>query len=125
MQTKNVFGVVMAFAVSFALLSGSGVGSAVFGENPDTQTLEEFETVAEENKEPNFNVLSSLANVPFLGIILQFGDIATTFVGTVAGLPFVLMRLGFPRYFALPVGTIAQIIAIIGMFQLVTGREFL
>jgi len=124
MRTKSVFGVVMCFALAFAIISGSGVGATIFGQSPDTQTLGEFEEVAEENEEPDFSVLSSLADVPFLGLIIQFGEMLVTFVGTVALLPIFLMRLGFPRYFAAPVGTIAQVIAIVGMFQVITGREF-
>jgi len=35
-----------------------------------------------------------------------------------------LMRLGFPNYFAVPVGGVAQIIAFIGLIQFVRGTIY-
>ena len=125
MHTKNVFGVVMAFALMFALIAGSGVGATIFDQNPDTRGLDEFSETAEENKDPTFSVVSAIAQAPFVGAILQFGGMVRTFIAVVGFLPLWLMRLGFPNYFAAPVGVFTQIIASIGLFQVVTGREFL
>ena len=125
MHTKDVFGVVMALALAFALIAGSGVGATIFGQNPDTQGLDKFSEAAEENKDPEFSVVSAIAQAPFVGAILQFGEMVRTFIAVVGLLPLWLMRLGFPNYFAAPVGVFAQLIASIGLFQVITGREFL
>jgi hypothetical protein len=126
MNTKNVFGVVICFAVMFAIISGSGVGATIFGvENQETTGLDKLSETAEENKDPSFDVLSALGQGPFVGAILQFAGMVRTFITVVGLLPLYLMRLGFPNWFAGPVGVLAQLIASIGLFQVVTGREFL
>jgi hypothetical protein len=125
MNTKNVFGLVMCFAVMFAIISGSGVGATIFGQEPSTTGLDKLSEAAEENKDPEFNVLTSLAQVPFVGAILDFANMVRTFISVVTLLPLYLIRLGFPNWFAGPIGVLAQLIASIGLFQLVTGREFL
>lgn len=124
METTDVIGVVIAFGVAFTLISGSGLGAAVFDEQAPETTLDTYSETVEENKEPSFSVVGALGDLPLIGIIIDFGDIVSTFVGTVAFLPIYLMRLGFPNYFAVPVGTIAQLIATIGIFQVITGREY-
>lgn len=125
MHTKNVFGVVICLAVTFALISGSGVGAEIFGQETETTGLDELSEAAEENKDPEFSVVSTITQAPFVGAILQFGGMVRTFVSVVGFLPLYLMRLGFPNWFAAPIGVVAQLIASIGLFQVVTGREFL
>ena len=43
----------------------------------------------------------------------------------VALLPVTLMRLGFPSYFAVPVGGVAQILAFIGLVQFIRTGELI
>ena len=83
MNTTSVFGAVMSFAVMFALISGSGVGATIFDQEPETTGLDKLSEAAEENKDPEFNVLTSLAQVPFVGAILQFGGMVRTFISVV------------------------------------------
>ncbi|OYR65175.1 hypothetical protein [Halorubrum ezzemoulense] len=125
MNTTSVFGAVMSLAVMFALISGSGVGAEIFGVEKETTGLDKLSEAAEENKDPEFSVVSAVAQAPFVGAILQFGDMVRTFVTVVGLLPIYLGRLGFPLWFATPIGVLAQLIASIGVFQVVTGREFL
>jgi hypothetical protein len=40
-------------------------------------------------------------------------------------MPVTLMRLGFPAYFAVPIGGVAQIIAFIGLAQFIRGTEYI
>jgi hypothetical protein len=46
-------------------------------------------------------------------------------VAAVGLLPVTLLRLGFPAYFAIPVGGVAQVIAFIGLIQFVRGTEYI
>jgi len=133
MNTKSVAGVVLAFGVAFAMIGGSGIGGAVFGvEDPSdrktAQTLEDVAEVAEPSEDSEGNPLSGDAagdNEPTtIGFVLSAGGFVTSIVGAVAFLPFTLQRLGFPLYFSIPVGGVAQIIATIGAIQFVTGREY-
>ena len=133
MRTKSVLGVVLAFGVAFSLLAGSGIGAAIFGENPEgaetAETLADISGDAEVDSDSESGGLSADVagdNEPTLvGVAISGGQFAATLVGSVALLPVTLMRLGFPNYFAVPVGGVAQIIAFIGLIQFVTGRQLL
>ncbi|MCQ4334599.1 hypothetical protein KM295_14160 [Natronomonas sp. F2-12] len=124
MQTKGVLGLVLAFGLAFALLSGSGIGAAVFGESPgDAETTRTIDEVAnqssvDESDEGGLQSDVTGDNEPTLvGLAISGGKFLVGLVGAVALLPLTLMNLGFPAYFALPVGGIAQIIAFVGLVQ--------
>jgi len=133
MQTTSVLGVVLAFGVTFSLLAGSGIGAAVFGASPGaaetTRTLDDAASNADVDPDSESGGLSADVagnNEPTLvGVALSGGQFATTLVASVALLPVTLMRLGFPAYFAVPVGGVAQIIAFIGLVQFVRGTDYL
>jgi hypothetical protein len=135
MNTKSVFGVVLAFGVAFALLAGSGVGAAVFGESPgdaeSSKTLEEVKgeaEIAEDAKDSDGGLSANIGtdNEPTLvGVAIAGGQFLTSLVGAVALLPVTLMRLGFPSYFAVPVGGVAQILAFIGLVQFIRTGELI
>jgi len=132
MRTKSVLGVVLAFGVAFSLLAGSGIGAAIFGENPEgaetADTLADISGGAEVDSDSESGGLSADVagdNEPTLvGVAISGGQFAATLVGSVALLPVTLMRLGFPNYFAVPVGGVAQIIAFIGLIQFVRGTIY-
>jgi hypothetical protein len=124
MQTKGVLGLVLAFGLAFALLSGSGIGAAVFGESPGdaetTRTIEEVSNQSSVDEEDEAGLGADVTgdNEPTLvGLAISGGKFLVGLVGAVALLPLTLMNLGFPAYFALPVGGIAQIIAFVGLVQ--------
>lgn len=133
MRTKTVLGVVLAFGVSFALLSGSGIGAAVFGESPgdaqSSRTLEDISTDASVDPDSEGSGLSADVggdNEPTLvGVAISGGRFAASLVAAVGLVPVTLMRLGFPAYFAIPVGGVAQVIAFIGLIQFVRGTEYI
>jgi len=133
MQTKPIIGVVLAFGVAFALLGGSGIGPAVFGEDPDAETERVIEDIAEggdvnvdEDGEGGLGADIGGDNEPTVtGVIISGGQFAAQLVAAVALLPLTLMRLGFPTYFAVPVGGVAQIIAFIGLVQFIGRTEYL
>jgi hypothetical protein len=132
MDTKNVLGVVLAFGVFFALLAGSGVGASIFGASPgeaeSSRTLEDISDEASVDTEEGGGIDADVAgdNEPtIVGVAISGGEFIAQLVGAVALLPLTLVRLGFPNYFAVPVGGGAQVIATIGLFQFVTGRELL
>jgi hypothetical protein len=124
MQTKGVLGLVLAFGLAFALLSGSGIGAAVFGESPGdaetTRTIDEVSNQSSVDEEDEAGLGADVTgdNEPTLvGLAISGGKFLVGLVGAVALLPLTLMDLGFPAYFALPVGGVAQIIAFVGLVQ--------
>lgn len=136
MRTTPIIGVVLALGVAFALLAGSGIGASIFGQSPEdaksAKTLEEVGEASsvdqEENGDGEGGVSADVAgdNEPTLvGFAISAGNFFTSLVGAVALLPGTMMRLGFPRYFAMPVGFFAQIIAVIGLFQFVRTGELI
>lgn len=130
MQTKSILGVVLAFGVAFTLLSGSGIGASVFGESPGdsatTETLDDIAGDAEVDEDSETGGLRGDVagdNEPtVVGLAISAGQFGTQLVAAVGLLPITLMQLGFPEYFAIPVGGLAQIVAFIGLAQFVTGR---
>ena len=133
MRSKSVLGVVLAFGVAFALLAGSGIGAAVFGASPgDADTARTLEDISEDasvdadDEDGGFAADVTGDNEPtVVGVAISGGQFVAQLVGAVALLPVTLMRLGFPRYFAVPVGGVAQVIAFIGLAQFVAGRELI
>lgn len=59
-----------------------------------------------------------------IGVIINAALTLRKVVGSVAVLPVTLMRLGFPPFFALPVGAVGQFIAGIGVLQFLSGRRW-
>jgi len=135
MNTKSVFGVVLCFGLAFALVAGSGLGAAVFGESPGdaetSRTLEDIQSEASvdedaKNSDGGLSADIGTDNEPTLvGVAISGGQFLTSLVGAVALLPVTLTRLGFPSYFAIPVGGIAQIIAFIGLVQFIRTGELI
>jgi len=135
MNTKSIFGVVLCFGLAFALVAGSGLGAAVFGESPGdaetSRTLEDIQSEASvdedaKNEEGGLSADIGTDNEPTLvGVAISGGQFLTSLVGAVALLPVTLMRLGFPNYFAVPVGGIAQILAFIGLVQFIRTGELI
>ena len=131
MRTTPVIALVLAFGVAFALMSGSGIGQAVFGENPgeaeSASTLEDIsEDVSVQEDEGGVSADVAGDNEPTLvGFAISGGQFILQTVAAVALLPITLTRLGFPSYFAIPMGGLAQIIATIGLYQFLRVGEFL
>ena len=133
MRTKSIIGVVLCFAVAFAMIGGSGVGAAIFGENPDdhqtTRALDEIaEDAAVDGEEDEPGGLSAEvagdSEPTLVGVAISGGQFAASLVGAVALLPVTLMQLGMPGYAAVPLGGMAQIVALIGLVQFIRGTEF-
>ena len=132
MRSKSVLGVVLAFGVVFSLIAGSGIGAAVFGEDPSaaetSRTLDEISNESSVDPDDGDGLSADVTgdNEPTLvGVAISGGAFAANLVASVALLPVTLMRLGFPAYFAVPVGGVAQIIAFIGLIQFVRGTEYI
>ncbi len=131
MRAKSMIGVVLCFGVAFSLLAGSGIGAAVFDESPDDETTVDTlgdlgEDAGLEEDSESFSADVSGDNEPTLtGLTLSAGQFAAQLAVSVALLPLTLVRLGFPTWFAFPVGSVAVIISFIGMAQFILGREFL
>jgi hypothetical protein len=131
-RSKTILGVVLAFGVAFSLLAGSGIGGAIFGATPgDAETSRTLDDIANDSSvdpDEGDGLAADVGgdNEPTLvGVAISGGAFAVQLVAAVALLPVTLMELGFPAYFAVPVGGVAQIIAFIGLVQFVRGTEYI
>ncbi|MDB2293685.1 hypothetical protein PM085_15620 [Halorubrum ezzemoulense] len=132
MNTKDVLGVVLAFGVFFSLAAGSGVGATIFGASPGdaetSRTLEDISDEASVDPDEGGGIDADVAgdNEPTtVGVALSGGAFLANLVGAVALLPVTLGRIGFPYWFAVPIGGAAQVIATVGIYQFISGRELL
>lgn len=131
METKTVIGLVLCFGVAFSMLGGSGIGAAIFGESPgDHETTRAIDKIADsaEVDEDDSGLSAEVAGdsePTLVGVAISGGQFAVQLVAAVALLPLTLMQLGFPSYAAIPLGGIAQIVALIGLVQFIRGSEYL
>lgn len=133
MRTKTVLGIVLCFGLAFTMLSGSGIGAEIFGENPgeerSTSALDDAAdgaSVDEDDEDGGLESDVSGDDEPTLtGVAISGGFFAAELVGNVALLPVTLIGLGFPSYFAVAVGGLAQIVAFVGLIQFIRGTEYL
>jgi hypothetical protein len=130
MQSKHVYMLVLSFGVAFSMLAGAGIGPAVFGEDPSgaqtSKTLDEVanQSSVEQGDDGGLGADVTGDNEPTLvGVAISGGRFLANLVASVALLPLTLMRLGFPAYFAVPIGGVAQIIAFIGLVEFIRTGE--
>ena len=129
MRTIPVIAFVLSLGVAFAVVSGSGVGATIFGvqnQDPGAEKAlndSQDDTQLEEGDGGGISGSVFGDNEPtVVGLVLSAGKAVISVATAVALLPFVLVNLGLPTYFAAPVGLFAQIVVGIGVFQFVTGR---
>lgn len=132
METKHVLGLVLCFGIAFSMLGGSGIGAAVFGEAPgDHETTRAIDQISEDaavDEDDDSGLSAEVAGdsePTLVGVAISGGQFAVQLVASVALLPLTLMQLGFPSYMAVPLGGVAQIVALIGLVQFIRGSEYL
>lgn len=133
MQSKKIMIMMLSFGVAFAIAAGGGMGPAVFGESatdaPTTKTVGDVADDADIASDSDGEGLSADVagdNEPTLvGVAISGGQFVAQLVAMVTIFPYTLIRLGFPAYFAVPIGSVAQIIVFIGLIQFIRGTELI
>lgn len=121
---------VLAIGTASLIWGLSGVGT-IHGQDDPVSGLESGDAVHEASNESavgggNFTgeASASEGEGDIVGMIISGISSVTGFVAMVGLLPWELQRLGFPAYFAFPIGFLAQGIVGIGIVQFATNREF-
>lgn len=124
MRTNYVWFLVIALGVSSLMWGLSGVDSALTGPSAtdDLKSGDELERQAPGEAEINGSANSNDGESDIVGLILAGGAGIGNFINMVLLLPLELQRLGFPNWFAYPIGLTVQVIASIGLIQFVTNR---
>jgi hypothetical protein len=125
MRTNVIFAMLLSFGVAGALITGSGF-AALIGQGDPVGTVDDrVSEQANESTLENGSVSGEKApgdDASIISLVISGGQRIAEVIGMVVLLPMTLINLGFPPWFAVPVGAPATIIASIGVVQFVTGR---
>jgi hypothetical protein len=110
-------------------LSGAGAlydgGDPVTGlESGDAVRQQGEGSVVAENGTFNTSAQNSGGSDNIVGVVLSGVSYLTEFAALVALLPLELQALGFPVWFAAPIGLLVQALAGIGIVQFAAGRIY-
>jgi hypothetical protein len=110
------------------MFSGSGFNAIVDGSQEPGELGENI------NEEANQSAVQASDSVgvqntgeddgSIAGLIISGGTGIVQTISLVATAPVTLQRLGFPAWFALPVGSLIYIVVGVGIFQVVSGRTY-
>lgn len=123
MKTTYPLFVVLAMAIAAVMLGMSGFTSGIGQENKVSGEL-----TKDFNNTASNTIVANEDLGPLTGVSAIFGLIVTalgqifTIVVMVLLLPIQLEKMGFPPFFAYPVGLTAQIFLSIGVLQFASGR---
>ena len=109
-------------SAGFGAIPGAGEPSA--GLEPVGESVQERANESAARNEPDaYGGQASGSDDPLINFILHGGGSLLSVLKLVGALPNALINLGFPTWFAYPLGGIVQIVAGIGVIQFVTGRK--
>jgi hypothetical protein len=127
MRTTAPVLLVFAVAVAGSMLALSGFGAAWGADPPQTDAaqsqLDESADQANPNNTPVSGPVSS-GESEIIGLIASGLGSIVDFAAAVALLPLTLINLGVPAWFAYPIGSIAYLLAGIGVIEFATNREW-
>lgn len=127
MKAKFPLIFIICLSVAGMMWGLSGVGD-VFVSDPseDLNSPDEFnDTVENSSLEDGMEGSSAgSGDGDIIGLILNGGQSIIGILRLVLLLPLELQNMGFPRWFAWPIGLMAELITIIGLFQLMMGRQY-
>lgn len=129
-QSARTVLVVAALGAAALMWGLSGFGALYGAADPvgDLQSGDEIETQGNQSAVVEGGSYDASAegasDDSIVGLIVSGTGAVTDFAGMVALLPFELQRLGFPYWFAWPLGVLAQAIVGIGIVQFASGRVF-
>jgi len=127
MRTIAPLFAVLAIAVAGGMLGASGFADAWGADPPQTTAAQDDLNSSASDLAPSNKPVSgpvSAADSSVVGLIASgLGGIVDA-AGAVALLPVTLTNLGFPAWFAYPLGLLAQLITGIGIVEFATNREW-
>lgn len=131
MRTIKPTLIVVALGVATMMWGVSGFGS-LYGQTDPVSGLESGENLraisdesaVSENGSFNASAKGADESDNIVGMIISGTQAVISFAGSVALLPWELMRIGFPRWFAFPLGLSAQAVVGIGIIQFATNRVY-
>lgn len=126
MRTKFILLLVMSMAVTGMVFQMSGFNDMVGYRGDSEEASDEFEDVGNDSA-PQKTVGADARtdeSGTLVGVVITGISGIANFVGLVALLPVELNSMGFPWWFAYPIGLLAQAIIGIGFIQFASNRVF-
>lgn len=117
--------VVLALGASGIMLGSAGFEAAWGAEPPQTAAAQEDLQDSAANSSVSEGPVSGPVNSgesSIVGLIVDGIASIVSVAGAVILLPVTLINLGFPAWFALPIGALAELIVGIGIIQFATNR---
>lgn len=119
----------LCLAVAFGLFAGSGFNAIVGVDNAGgDQATDELQDQADDSAvDEEEDVEGSRAasdEGSLVGVIISAGQSIMEITTMVALLPLTLRNLGFPAWFAAPIGSLVYVVSGIGILQFITGRVY-
>lgn len=126
MRTKFPMLLVICLGIAVTMFSLSGFAN-LHETNPadDLESGDEVEKVANNSSAAEDGEFSGSGSNQdnIIGFIISAGSRFTQIVSLIVLLPWELANLGFPSWFAFPIGGLFQLIAGIGIIEFFSGRE--
>lgn len=114
-----------------ALIWGMAGAGSIYGQSDPVSGMESGDAINESKNDSavgggNFSgeASASEGEGDIVGLIVSGISNVVGFAAMVGLLPWELQRLGFPSYFAFPIGFLAQGLVGIGIVQFATNRDF-
>lgn len=127
MRTTFPLAVVLCLGVAMLLFTGSGFNGLITGSQSPGPLGDALGQQAEDSpvNDGNISVSRSASDEGSVaGLILGGSQTAFQVFNLLAFLPLTMQRLGFPSWFAVPLGSIVYIIVGVGVAQFVSGRIY-
>jgi len=126
MRTKYPLMALFAIGLAGAFFTGSGFSSVVQGEAGTQKVSDVVNNSADgsvvDDDKPLSGSRETTGDGSIVGLVIGGGRIIGSIIGKIVLLPFTLMNLEFPVWFAVPVGAFSELIVSVGLIQFVTGR---
>ena len=127
MRTTTPVLVVLAIGVAGLMIGGSGFTDVWGAKPPQVDSASSQVNASSANVSPNSGPVSgpvSTGDSSIVGLIVNGLGSLVDIAGAVAVLPLTLMNLGFPAWFAVPIGIIGELIVGIGLVEFATNRDW-
>lgn len=124
MRTKYPILLVVAMATAMMMLSMSGFTANMQAGQRDSATAKKNLQATSQNSSVSTGQTGAADTTGIFSYIVTAAAQIFSFIKMVTLLPVTLQRLGFPAFFAYPVGLVTQLVASIGLIQFIGARVY-
>lgn len=124
MRTTYPVLLAVAMATAMMMLSMSGFTGKMQAGHKDSETAKQNLRATSQNSSVSTGQTGAADTTGIFGYVVTAAHQIFSFIKMVVLLPVTLRRLGFPSFFAYPIGLVTQLIASIGLIQFIGARVY-